>query len=130
MTETLDTANEIKTIRYKIDSIEGTLRLMLRKDAAPLMEIILELFKKDAILAPIYDALDGDRAQKEVADFVQANGTPCNEMAVSRKVSVLEEAGLIEKTPKTKSGGIVWVKTPSVERVLRLTKKLKKAGLL
>lgn len=129
MTETLDTANDIKSIRYKIDSIEATQQLMLRKDAAALLELILGLFRRGSILPHIYDALDGERTQKQVMQFLQARGRQCSQPTVSRRVRVLEEEGLIEKVRVDKDG-VVWDKKHSVERGLRLTKELKKYGLL
>ncbi len=129
MTETLDTANEIKSIRYKMDAIEATQQLLLRKDAVELVELILALFRKDSFLPTIYNALDGERTQRQVVEFLQKNGQECSEPTVSRRVRVLEEEGLIE-TVKVGKEGIVWSKKHSVERGLRLTRELKRAGLL
>jgi len=129
VTETLDTANEIKSIRFKIDSIEATLQLILWKDAPVLVDMILELFRRDSILPHIYDALDGTRSQKQVVEFLQTNSTRCSEPTVSRRIQVLDETGLIEKVKVTKDGTI-WAKKHSVERGLRLTKELRKAALL
>ena len=129
MTETLDTADEIKSIRYKIDAIEATQQLLLRKDAGEVVALILELFRDDSFLPSIYDALDGERTQKQVVEFLQKNGKECSDPTVSRRVRVLEEEGLIE-TVKVGKGGTVWSKKRSVERGLRLTRELKRAGLL
>ncbi len=129
MPETLDTADEIKKISFKIQAIEATQQLMLRKDAPELTGVIIDLFKKHALLAFIYDALDGVRTQRQVMEYLTGSGHPCSEATVSRRIDVLAEEGLIERVRVGKDG-VVWSKKQSVERGLRLTKELRREKLL
>jgi hypothetical protein len=125
MTETLETADEIRRIRDRVDAIEATQQLLLRKDAAQLTEIILQRFEGNEILASIYLAVDGRRTQSQVVQFLKENGLRGSKPTVTRGVRVLRDEGLIERLSLGKEG-VVWGKKKSVDRVLGLTKALQK----
>ena len=125
MTETLDTADEIRRIRDRVDAIEATQQLLLRKDANQLSEIILRRFEGNEVLASVYLAVDGKRTQTEIVHVLKENGLRGSKAAVSRSVHTLRNEGLIERIRAGKDG-VVWAKKESVDRVLGLTKALQK----
>jgi DNA-binding transcriptional ArsR family regulator len=129
MSETLDTANESKKIRFEIEELKATQQLILQKDAKELREGALALFRSDSALARIYAAIDGRRTQQQLVAFVNANGGSTSDATVSRRVDKLEDAGLIEKVRSDRKG-VVWSKNQTVEKLLKLTKALTDEGLL
>jgi len=120
----LETADEIKLIRFKIESIEATQQLLLRKDAGEVVSLIVESMRSRPNLAAVYVALDGTKTQREIA--VE---TSLSEPTITRRLRDLAEEGLIEKVKETRAG-VVWSKNRTVERGLRLSRELRKAGLL
>lgn len=130
MTETLDTADEIRRIRDRVDAMEARQQLMMRKDAAELRKAMVDTFRlsRNKILAPVYLAIDGTRTQSDVVDLLQQNGWGGSHAGVSRSVRFLRDEGLIERI-KVDKDGVVWAKNKSVERILRLTEALQKEGL-
>jgi DNA-binding transcriptional ArsR family regulator len=130
MTETLDTADEIRRIRDRVDAMEARQQLMMRKDAAEYRKAIVNTFRlsRNKILAPVYLAIDGTRIQSDIVDLLQQNGWGGSPASVSRSVRFLRDEGLIERI-KVDKDGVVWAKNKPVERILRLTKALQKEGL-
>lgn len=124
MTETLETAHEIQTIRFKIESIEGTQQLLLRSRAAEIRgEILSEVFAKHARLAEVYLAVDGKRSQVEIVEALQAAGLRISQPTVSRRLQVLMAEKLVEEV-EAGPRGIILRKKDVVERGLKLSKYL------
>ncbi len=125
MAETVDTANEIKTIRYRIESIETTQHLLLRAQSKELMDELLALFTADENLAQVYLALDEPRNQSQIIARLKGDGSAISQPTVSRKLAKLDDEGLIEPVGAG-MGGTEWGKKKVVEKVLRLTRRLNK----
>ncbi|HUF54655.1 MAG TPA: ArsR family transcriptional regulator [Dehalococcoidia bacterium] len=122
MPETLDTADEIKTIRFRIESIETTQHLLLRGQSKELIKDLLWLFSRDRKLALVYLSLGKQRNQGEIVEHLKnAEGVAISQPTVSRKLSKLEEEGLIEKVGADASG-TRWGRKKVVEQVLRLSR--------
>lgn len=120
--ETLDTADEIKTIRFRIESIETTQHLLLRGQSKELIKDLLWLFSRDRKLALVYLSLGKQRNQGEIVEHLKnAEGVAISQPTVSRKLSKLEEEGLIEKVGADASG-TRWGRKKVVEQVLRLSR--------
>lgn len=123
MPETPESADDIRTIRYKIESIETTQHLLLRERAPQLLEQILALFADTDKLADVYLAVDGRRSQADILDYLKASGVSVSQPTVSRRMATLEEEGLIEKVG-VGTRGVLWNKKEVVENVLRLSQRL------
>jgi len=125
MADTPETADDIRTIRYKIESIETTQHLLLRERKAQLLDDLLDIFAKKENLSDIYLAVNGRRSQADIVDFLKKSGGTISQPTVSRGMTTLEEEGLIEKVgvgPR----GVLWGKKQVVEKVLRLSRHLEK----
>lgn len=124
MAETLETAHEIQTIRFRIESIEGTQQLLLRSRASEIRnEIIAEVFDKYANLAAVYLAVDGKRSQAEIVEALVAGGIAIIQPTVSRRLAVLLEEKLVEEV-ETGPRGVSLRRKDVVERGLKLSKYL------
>ncbi len=125
MPETPETADDIRTIRYRIESIETTQHLLLRGQSKGLISDLLEVFSKDPNLRDVYLALDVPRNQTQIMEHLGSSGISISQPTVSRKLTLLGEEGLIQREGAD-AGGLRWERKPVVENVLRLSKHLKK----
>lgn len=125
MAETPDTADEIRTIRYKIESIETTQQLLLRERAPQLLAEISALFDSTDNLTEVYLAVNRERSQADIVDYLNASGVRVSQPTVSRRMAKLEQEGLIEKVGVGERG-VVWGKKEVVEKVLRLSYHLQR----
>jgi len=124
MPESLETADDIRTIRYRIESIETTQHLLLRAESKELLAELLPIFAKDENLERVYLALDEPRNQGQILEHLDGLNTPMSQPTVSRKLAQLDDEGLIEKHGAG-PGGVSWRKKEVVEKVLRLTRQIK-----
>jgi len=124
MPESPETADDIRTIRFDIESIKTSQHLLLRSQSGQLLADLLAEFKKDDKLALVYLALDGLRNQDEIADHITAEGVGVSQPTVSRKIQRLDAEGLIELVPAP--GGAAWARKEVVEKVFRLSHKIAK----
>lgn len=125
MPETPETADDIRTIRYKIESIETTQHLLLRERRPQLLEEILGLFDSVDKLTEVYLAVDGARSQADIVQHLNASGMTVSQPTISRRMTTLEEEGLIEKVGVGERG-VLWRKKQVVEKVLRLSYHLRR----
>ncbi len=125
MPETPETADDIRTIRYRIESIETTQHLLLRVEAKELLAELLPLFETDENLERVYLALDQPRNQGQILEYLHELGVDMSQPTVSRKLTQLNDEGLIEKHGAGQ-GGVSWRKKEVVEKVLRLSRQIKK----
>jgi len=121
--ETVETADDIRTIRYKIESIEATQHLLLRERAPQLLSEIVKLFEGTDKMVEVYLALDPARSQADVVEYLRASGVRVSQPTVSRRMVTLEREGLIEKVG-VGARGLLWGKKEVVEKVLRLSDHL------
>ncbi len=127
MTETLDTANAIQSILYKIDAIEGTQLLLLQGEADKVLEMILPLFDENPNLDEVYFRVD-NTSQTEVVASLKSDGLRVSQPVVSRRMTLLLEHGLIEQM----DGGVKgakFAKKRVVEKALRLSARLRQRKL-
>lgn len=125
MPETAATADDIRTIRYRIESIETTQHLLLRAEAKELLAELLPLFEKDQNLERVYLALDQPRNQTEIIEHLNGLNTGISQPTVSKKLTKLNEEGLIDKVGYG-GGGLRWRKKDVVEKVLRLSREIRR----
>jgi len=121
--ESLETADDIRTIRYKIESIESTQHLLLRERAPQLLSEIKEIFDSTDKLTEVYLAVNRERSQGDIVDYLNASGVSVSQPTVSRRMVALEREGLIEKVGVGERG-VLWGKKEVVEKVLRLSDHL------
>jgi len=121
--ETPEAADDIRTIRYKIESIETTQHLLLRERRAQLLGEIVELFTGTPLLSEVYLAVNGTRSQADIVDFLKGSGVQISQPTVSRRMETLEQEGLIEKVGAGPRG-VLWGKKDVIEKVLRLSQRL------
>jgi hypothetical protein len=126
MPETPDSAEEIKKIRFRLDSIESTQEVILRHNSREYLDEILKLFANDSELRQVYLAIDGRRTQAEIVTYLVDSGVKISQPTASRRMTVLAEEGLIEEIAVGPSGGVIWRRKDVIERVLRLSKALER----
>ena len=112
MSESQELYASVNYIKHKVDAIEKIEFLNLRSNKA-LQEEYVALLQADGLLLRVYD---GSKSQKEIATEL---GT--NEMAISRKIKILEEHGLIEIKEVGKNGKKIH-KYSVAEKAFKLSK--------
>ena len=90
MSESHELYASVNYIKHKVDAIEKIELLNLRSNKA-LQEEYTTLLRSDPLLLSVYKAIDGIKSQIEIVEELSSNNT-----AISRKVKILEEYGLIE----------------------------------
>ena len=123
MPETPETAGDVQEIRYRLEAIEATQRLLVRADLDDLLASYLAIFSNDALLRDIYLLLDGRRKQIDIVSAMKADGKRTTNFSVSKKMEILRANGLVGLVP-TDSQGKVYEKNRIVEEILQLSKKL------
>lgn len=98
MSESQELYASVNYIKHKVDAIEKIELLNLRSNKV-LQEEYISLLKSDSLLMSVYKAIDGNKPQIEIAAELDTNN-----MAISRKVKILEEYGLIEIKEVGKNG--------------------------
>jgi DNA-binding HxlR family transcriptional regulator len=111
MTESDETQQDIKEIKWRIENVDNKFDMLVRGNEEALQEVA-DLFRGDSSMAQVYLEIDGQQNQKEIADSV---GT--SPMTVSRKIQDLKRYGLIEK--KEIRNGAIWKKS-ELHGVMRL----------
>ena len=122
MPETPDTAHEIKQIKFKLESIEGTQELLLMEKRHAVRTQLLEVFERTPNLKDVYFAIDGRRTQAEIVQHLKGSRVEISQPTVSRRMDLLLEHGIVERIDSPK--GIVLKKKDVIERVIRLSKAL------
>lgn len=115
MSESQELYASVNYIKHKVDAIEKIEFLNLRSNKA-LQEEYVALLQADGLLLRVYKTIDGSKSQKEIATEL---GT--NEMAISRKIKILEEHGLIEIREVGKNGKKIH-KYSVAEKAFKLSK--------
>lgn len=123
MPETPETAAEIQDIRFQLEEIQATQRLWVWDRMDELLAKFKSFFAKHADLRDIYLAIDGRRTQGELVEAFKDAGKPMSEPTMTRRIEILRDAGLIERTG-TESRGKVYRKNPNVEKILQLSKRI------
>lgn len=100
MTESDETQQDIKEIKWHIEKVDNKMDLLIRGNSEALNEIA-EVFQGDPAIAQVYLAIDGKRTQQEIVEEVDYS-----QPTVSRRVNKLKRDGLIQK--KEWDNGVVW----------------------
>lgn len=124
MPETPETASEIQVIRYRLEAIEATQMLLVRDRSDSLLAEFIALFEKFPELKDLYCLIDGKRTQADLIAEMNKIGHRLSQPTISRRMMVLSEHDLINLV-YVNSNGHVYEKNRVVERVLRLSKRLK-----
>ena len=130
MPETPESAEELKKIRFRLDSIESTQEVILRHNSKEFLAEILKVFANDEELKQVYLAVDGYRTQADIVTFLVDKGVKTSQPTVSRRMKILSDDGLIEEVGVTPSGGLVWKKKDVMERVLKLSRALERGSAI
>lgn len=125
MPETPETASEIQEIRFRLEAIEATQNMLVRREAPELLKAFLQLFQETPDLKSVYLAVNGQDTQAQILERLHAAGVTMSQPTLSRRMDVLKDNGLIERVPSSKSGD-VYEKNKLVERMLRLSRTVEK----
>lgn len=117
MSETDELYSTVNYIKNKVDTLLKIDILRMQADSA-LKQKLEDILKNDHILLAIYKVIDGNKMQKEIAQEI---GT--NEVMVSRKIKILEDAGLVELVSSNGLNKNVYAHTV-VERAYRFVRYL------
>ena len=117
MSESAELLTTVNYIKNKVDALEKIEMLNLRSNKE-LRDEYISLLRGDIMLQKVYRAIDGIKAQKDIAESV---GT--SEKTVSLKVKELSEYGLIEIKSVSKNGKRIY-KHSVAEQAFKLTRML------
>ena len=84
------------------------------------------MFETADKLKEVYLAVNGERSQADIVDYLNASGVRVSQPTVSRRMVTLEREGLIEKVGVVQRG-VLWGKKDVVEKVLQLSDHLVRA---
>lgn len=90
MSESEELYTTVNYIKHKVDALEKIEMLNLRSNKA-LRDEYISILQADSLLLQVYKAIDGIKAQKEIASTINTT-----EMTVSNKIKKLTDCGLIE----------------------------------
>lgn len=126
MPESDDAAEDIQAIRFQLENIEATQRLLVRDRAPSLTTAYFALFRDDESLLRVYLAVDGTRTQQEIVSHLEASGAGISQPTVSRKLTDLTREGLIEASSIRKGRALVYRKNLIMDDILQLSRRLTK----
>lgn len=109
----------INHLKYKVDSIDKGLEILLRFSGQEMIAEYITKLKEDAVMGRVYLCIDGRRTQQQIAQSV---GT--SEATVSRRIKKLEDIDLIELDRQIDDGKIY--RYTKMERLYKLSKILEK----
>ena len=119
MPESDELAVDIKEIRWRQESMDSSMDLLLKANKEAIMGEIGAFFGSSKRRAEVYLAVDGKRTVKEIAKTLGMKSPN-----VSAELTGCFEEGLIERAPAP-SGEVTW-KKKRIDRVLRISAFLKR----
>ncbi len=119
MPETDELAIDIKHIRWRQESIDASMDLLLKANKVSIMAEFEAFFQNSQRKVQVYLSIDGNRTVEEIAKALGMK-----QPNVSSYITQCAKEGLIEKVPGI-NGGYVWKKT-RIDQVLRISDSLKK----
>lgn len=115
MSESSELFATVNYIKHKVEALEKIEILNLRSNRE-LKDEYISILQADPLLFLVYKAIDGEKAQNEIADTIKTTAK-----SVSVKIKKLLEYGLVEiKTIGTKGERIY--KQSVAEQAFKLTK--------
>ena len=119
MPESDELAVDIKEIRWRQESIDSSMDLLLKANKGAIIGEIGAFFGSSKRRAEVFIAVDGKHTVKEIAKTLGMKSPN-----VSSELTKCFEEGLIERAPDP-SGEVVW-KKKRIDRVLRVSQFLRK----
>jgi DNA-binding transcriptional ArsR family regulator len=120
MPESDELAIDIKEIRWRQESMDGSMDLLLKANREAIIAEIGNFFGNSKRRAQVYLAVDGDRSVGEITQLLNMKMPN-----VSTDLSKCAEEGLIERIPVPSKGGFVW-KKKRIDKVLHISEYLRK----
>lgn len=120
MPESDELAIDIKEIRWRQESMDGSMDLLLKASKVAIMAEIDNFFGGSKRRAQIYLAVDGKRSVGEITQLLKMKMPN-----VSADLTKCADEGLIERIPASSKGGIVW-KKKRIDKVLHISEHLRK----
>jgi DNA-binding transcriptional ArsR family regulator len=120
MPESDELSIDIKEIRWRQESMDGSMDLLLKANREAIMADIEDFFGNSKRRAQVYLAVDGERSVGEIAQLLNMKMPN-----VSSDLSKCAEEGLIERIPDPSKGGFVW-KKKRIDKVLHFSGYLRK----
>lgn len=120
MPESDELAIDIKEIRWRQESIDGSMDLLLKANREAIIAEIGNFFGNSKRRAQVYLAVDGDRSVGEITQLLNIKMPN-----VSTDLSKCADEGLIERIPAPSKGGFVW-KKKRIDKVLHISEYLRK----
>lgn len=115
MSESEELYTTVNYIKNKVDALEKIEMLNLRSNKE-LRDEYISILRKDSMLLKVYKAIDGIKAQNEIAVSLDTT-----DKTVSVKIKELSEYGLIEIKSVGKNGGRIY-KHSVAEQAFKLTR--------
>jgi DNA-binding transcriptional ArsR family regulator len=119
MPESDELAIDIKEIRWRQESMDSSMDLLLKANKERIIDEIAQFFGSSKRRAQVYLAADGNKSVGEIAQALNMKLPN-----VSTDLSKCAEEGLIERIPSSK-GGFTY-KKKRIDRVLHIGKFLEK----
>jgi hypothetical protein len=121
----LELFSQIRTIRSRIEAIEGTQEVLVRAQARDILPQLQEAFAVDALAGRVYLEVDGNKSQSDIVAALSAAGHASSPASVSRKLEKLEQdLHLVVLADRTKAGKIY--RKAQIERILNLSRIVEK----
>lgn len=120
MPESDELAIDIKEIRWRQESMDGSMDLLLKANREAIITEIGNFFGNSKRRAQVYLAVDGDRSVGEITQLLNMNMPN-----VSADLAKCAEEGLIERIPAPSKSGFVW-KKKRIDKVLHISEYLRK----
>jgi len=122
VSETTEMFNEIKKIRFRMDALDSGQEMIVRANKSTLLEELMPEFKKSGQKSKVLLAVNNERTLKQIADAVNMKAPN-----VTPQITWLRENGLVEINKALSGSSSIYRKTRA-ERILGITKQLKKMG--
>lgn len=120
MPESDELAIDIKEIRWRQESMDSSMDLLLKANKDSILTQIEAFFRNSKRKAQVYLTVDGKRSVDEIAQMLNMKAPN-----VSRDLTRCADEGLIERISQSGSGGFVWRKTRK-DKVLHISDFVRK----
>jgi DNA-binding transcriptional ArsR family regulator len=120
MPESDELAVDIKMIRWRQESIDSSMDLLLKANREAIMSEIESFFGNSKRRAQVFLAVDGKKSVGEIAQMLNIKMPN-----LSADLSKCAEEGLIERVPSAVKGGFVY-KKKKIDMVLHVSEFLRK----
>lgn len=125
MSESFELYDEVLKLRSDVEQLKHTTNAQVRFNTE-LQESVVGEFKKDKSLIAVFQAVDGQKSQKEILDAVKATGDKVSnsQPTISRKLTALANLDLIEPAGRAKGSSSIIYRPTNFAKVIRLNQSL------